>query len=97
MFWTESFMADVRNYISGRISKFQYHASGQWQDAEILKKEIYGKNILMTVMILSEDKFTVDGIRMTDAAGSVIAQTDENIVKDKTALTVEWIFPVYEI
>lgn len=97
MFWDEAFMADVRNYISGKISKFQYHARGQWQDAEILKKEIYGKNILMTVMISSEDKFTVDGIRITDTAGSVIAQTAENIVKSKAALTVEWIFPVYEI
>lgn len=97
MFWTESFMADVRSYIADRANKLQYHANDQWQDAEILKKEVYGKNIMLTVMISAEETFTIDGIRITDTAGSVIAQTAENIVKSKAALTVEWIFPVYEI
>lgn len=97
MFWSETFLEDLRQYTVNRIAVFQYCVNGQWSDAEILNKTVIDKNILLTVSISSAESFVISGVRINDENGITIGQIQENITKKSDALTVDWVFPLYEI
>lgn len=97
MFWTETFLNYLRNYAVDKIFKFQYLAEDRWRDAEIINKKAVDKNILLTVIISSEESFAIKGVRIVDSDETVLGQLSENIKKNSSVLTFEWTFPLYEI
>lgn len=96
MFWNETFLEKLRQYIAGKISSFQYCTNGEWRDADILEKSVSGRDILLMVSISEPESFVISGVRVIDESGGVIGKMDENITKKSDSLTVEWRFPVYE-
>lgn len=97
MFWSETFLDELRQYTANRISKFQYCVNNSWSDAEILSKSVSRNSILLTVSISSSESFVISGVRINDENGITLGQIKENITKNSDALTVEWVFPLYEI
>lgn len=96
MFWNEDFLDELREYVSDKIAKLQYHVDSKWSDAKITSKEVENGKVVLTALITEKGAFTIDGVRLVDSDNNVIAETAENLVKNSDVLTMQWSFPLYE-
>ena len=96
MFWKEDFLDELREYVSDKIDKLQYHVGDKWNDAQLASKSVRDGKAVLSAFVAEKGAFTIDGIRLVDSGNNVIAETAENLVKNSDVLTMQWSFPLYE-